>query len=251
MFSFGKHYPCNAHSCNQFSRFWSGRAKQWRYFTGTCKSSFVQYTSHDWRLSIIGWGILYIVKLIWRVWWCSCGLFTLIMMPSRWWSTWPWRSFQIRKRRRGKWIRFKLIDSNHQIFKYSVFSWLWHDFKMSDLHDQFQAARGRVERRLCWSESSSCENLQASVQGASCQTHQLIGKNYTVIIVSGSSIAFSDHCALITSRALLLASDSDDGNSEKNEQQKKTWLKKLRYIQKWSSSWTLRKLFFSKGGAIN
>jgi len=53
-----------------------------------------------------------------------------------------------------------------------------------------------------------------------------------VIIVSGSSIAFSDHCALITSRALLLASDSDDGNSEKNEQQKKTRLKKLRYIQK-------------------
>jgi len=42
-----------------------------------------------------------------------------------------------------------------------------------------------------------------------------------VIIVSGSSIAFSDHCALITSRALLLASDSDDGNSEKMNNRRK------------------------------
>jgi len=35
-----------------------------------------------------------------------------------------------------------------------------------------------------------------------------------VIIVSGSSIAFSDHCALITSRALLLALESDVGYQE-------------------------------------
>ena len=216
LFSFGKHYTCNAHSCNQFSTPGSDPAEP---SSGDISQVLASLHLSNIRVmtdvyqSSDGFGN-FVVELIWRVWWCSCGLFTLIMMPSRWWSTWPWRSFQIRKRRRGKWIRFKLIDSNHQIFKYSVFSWLWHDFKMSDLHDQFQAARGRVERRLCWSESSSCENLQASVQGASCQTHQLIGKNYTVIIVSGSSIAFSDRCALITSRALLLASDSDDGNSE-------------------------------------
>ena len=94
------------------------------------------------------------------------------LIPSRWWSAWPWKSFQIRKRRRGKWISFDDWWSNVQ--KYSqLSSRFWH-FKLEDLHDQFQAAGGRVERRLCWSESSSCENLQASVQGASCSTNQLI-----------------------------------------------------------------------------
>ena len=144
----------------------------------------------------------------------------LILMLCRWWWAWQWRSFQIRRRRRGK--RSFLF----QVVKYSnvhVFAGLKFYILDGNLHDQFQAAGGRVERRLCGSESSSSENLQASVQGASCQAHQLIKVTQWSRI--SSSNAFSDHYVLIKSRALLPVFGTEkwwwkSRNSENNEQQK-------------------------------
>ena len=147
----------------------------------------------------------------------------LILMLCRWWWAWQWRSFQIRRRRRGK--RSFLF----QVVKYSnvhVFAGLKFYILDGNLHDQFQAAGGRVERRLCGSESSSSENLQASVQGASCQAHQLIKvTQWSRISSSSNSNAFSDHYVLIKSRALLPVFGTEkwwwkSRHSENNEQQK-------------------------------
>ena len=45
------------------------------------------------------------------------------LIPSRWWSAWPWKSFQIRKRRRGNWTCFLFVNRHKFFLILGILSW--------------------------------------------------------------------------------------------------------------------------------